>query len=66
MDNFTEATGEVMINEAEFDAAREKVMEELMNDPKIDGMAKLLVPMTGVMFATKMKEILFPEKNKED
>ena len=53
------------INEEEFNEAMHKVMDEMMNDPDLDGMAKLLVPMTGVSFATKMKKILFPE-DKED
>lgn len=58
------ATGEILINKAEFDAAKEKVMGDMMNDPDLDGMAKLLIPITGVTFAEKMKKILFPE-NKE-
>lgn len=58
------ATGEILINEAEFDAAKDKVVDDMMNDPKLEGMAKLLIPMTGITFAAKMKEILFHE-NKE-
>lgn len=53
------------IDKAEFDAAKETILKEMMNDPDLDGMAKLLVPMTGVTFATKMEKILFPEENKE-
>lgn len=58
------ATGEILINKSEFDAAMKKVMEDMCNDPKIDGIAKMLIPLTGMTFAAKMKEILFPE-NKE-
>ena len=54
------------ISKAEFNEAMKKVMDDMMNDPDLDGMAKLLVPMTGVSFATKMEKILFPEEKKED
>lgn len=58
------ATGEILINKAEFEAAAEKVMDDMIKNPKLEGMAKLLIPMTGHMFADEMKKILFPE-NKE-
>lgn len=49
---------EKKISKVEFDEAVKQV-----NDPDIEGMGKLLIPMTGVLFATKVKEILF---GKED
>lgn len=58
------ATGEILINKAEFDAAMKKVAEEMTNDPKIEGMGKMLIPLTGMTFAAKMADILFAE-NKE-
>lgn len=58
------ATGEILINKAEFDAAMKKVAEDVTNDPKVEGMAKLIMPLTGMTFACKMADILFPE-NKE-
>lgn len=67
MDEFTtekigEATGEVLINETEFEAAKEHVMKEMMDDPGLGGIQKLLIPLTGVAFANKMGEILFSNK----
>ena len=53
------------ITEAEFDAAVKQVMEELISNPKIEGMAKLMIPMTGHMFTDDMKKILFPKENKK-
>ena len=58
------ATGEILIDEKEFDVAKDKVINEMINDPEHEGIAKLIITMTGVIFATKMKEILFG-KNKE-
>lgn len=53
------------ISKAEFKEAQEKVMKDMMNDPDLDGMAKLLIPMTGVTFATKMAAILFPKEDSD-
>lgn len=36
-----------------------QAIHEQVNDPNIEGMGKLLIPMTGMLFATKVKEILF-------
>lgn len=47
----------------EFDKAVEQVMDEMMNDEKITGMTKFLIPLTGVVFADHMKKILFGEEN---
>ncbi len=58
------ATGEILVNKAEFDAAMKKVAEDMTNDPKIEGMVKMLLPLTGMTFASKMADILFAE-NKE-
>ena len=38
-------------------------IRDRVNDPNIEGMGKLLIPMMGMLFATKVKEILF---GKED
>ena len=56
---------EILINKAEFDAAMKKVAEDLTNDPKLEGMSKLLMPLTGMTFAAKMAEILFPNTTEE-
>lgn len=54
---------EKKISKVEFDEAVKQAIHEQVNDPGIEGMGKLLIPMTGVLFATKVKEILF---GKED
>lgn len=53
------------ISKIEFDSAVHQVTEKMISDPKLEGMAKLMVPLTGSMFADEMKKILFPEENKE-
>ena len=55
---------EIHINKAEFDAAMKKVAEDMANDPRLEGMSKMLMPLTGMTFASKMADILFTE-NKE-
>lgn len=60
-----EATGEILINRAEFNEAVDKVMEKQMKDPKLTGMAALVVTLNGVAFAREMKKILFGEKDQE-
>lgn len=57
-----EATGEVLINKTEFEAAEEHVLKEMMDDPDLKGMQKLLIPLTGAAFANEMGEILFSNK----
>ena len=32
-----------------------QAIHEQVNDPDIEGMGKLLIPMTGVLFTTKVK-----------
>lgn len=53
------------IAKAEFEAAEKKVMEDLIKDPNIEGMAKVLIPMTGRIFSDEMKKILFPEETEQ-
>lgn len=36
-----------------------EVMEEMMKDEKLDGMGKLLIPLTGAMFAKKSSQQTF-------
>ncbi len=55
---------EILINKANFDAAMKKVAEDMANDPRLEGMSKMLMPLTGMTFAAKMADILFAE-NKE-
>ena len=51
------------ISKVEFDEAVKQAIHEQVNDPDIEGMGKLLIPMMGMLFASKVKEILF---GKED
>lgn len=60
-----EATGERLINRAEFKEAVKEVMEKQINDPEIEGMAKVFIPMTGSIFASEMEKILFGKKKQE-
>ena len=53
---------EKRINREEFQAAVHAAVENIMNDPKIEGMGKILVPMVGMTFAGQMEEILFGKK----
>lgn len=57
-----------MVTVEEFDAAVKQVIHDQVNNPELDGMGKLLIPLTGVIFAKDVKKILFgeTEENKED
>lgn len=54
------------ITREQFKKANKQVIDEMMNDDKLQGMSKLLIPLTGSMFADKMEKILFGEEKKED
>ena len=53
---------EKRITEQEFNKAVEQVMQNMVNDPKLDVGAKLIVPLTGMAFASEMKKILFEKE----
>lgn len=48
-----------MVTAEEFDAAVKQVIHDQASDPKLDGMRKLLIPLTGAIFAKDVKKILF-------
>ena len=50
---------EKKITRDEFNAAVTAASDYIVNDPEVEGMAKFMVPITGMMFAAKMEEILF-------
>lgn len=50
---------EKRITREEFQAAVHAAVEDIVDDPKAEGMAKLMIPLTGMTFAAKMEEILF-------
>lgn len=50
---------EKRITREEFETAVHLSVEKLVNDPKVEGMAKFLIPTIGMTFAFQMKEILF-------
>lgn len=56
---------EKAITKAEFDKAVVAATEKMVNDDKLEGMAKFLVPMTGTMFAKEIRDILFAENETE-
>lgn len=63
-----ESSAKKMVTAEEFDAAVKQVIHDQVSDPKLDGMGKLLIPLTGAIFAKDVKKILFgeTEENKED
>lgn len=57
-----------MVTVEEFDAAVQQAIHNQVSDPKLEGMSKVLIPMTGAIFAGDVRKILFgtTEENKED
>jgi hypothetical protein len=53
----------IEITRDDFRRAIAEVSAELAEDTSIEGMAKLLIPMTGMVFASKMEDKLFDEKS---
>lgn len=53
---------EKRITREEFEAAVHAAVEKLVDDPKVEGMAKFLIPTIGMTFACQMEEILFVKK----
>lgn len=51
-----------MVTVEEFDVAVKQVIHDQVNNPELDGMGKLLIPLTGVIFAKDVKKILFTWK----
>lgn len=54
---------EKKITREEFNQAVKAVIAEWVNDPDLEGIDKLLIPMTGAAFASKVREILFGKEN---
>lgn len=59
-----ESSAKKMVTVEEFDAAVKQVIHDQVSDPKLDGMGKLLIPLTGVIFAKNVKKILFGKPKK--
>ena len=57
--------GEKMITKKEFDKAVYQVQREMVHDDDLNCTARLMVPLIGSIFASKMCDILFDEE-KED
>lgn len=51
----------ITITKDDFDKATMEVVEEMTKNEKLDGMAKLLIPLTGAMFAKDVAKKLFKE-----
>lgn len=51
----------ITITKDDFDKATMEVVEEMTKNEKLDGMAKLLIPLTGAMFAKDVANKLFKE-----
>ena len=56
---------EKRITKAEFDAAVVATTDKMVNDERLEGMSKFIVPLTGTMFAKEMRDILFPDDETE-
>ena len=67
VENYAEekAMEEKRITREEFDNAVIEVIVDMVNEEVLEGTAKLIVPMTGSMFASKMRRILFGENQEE-
>lgn len=63
-----ESSAKKKVTVEEFDAAVKQVVHDQVSSPNLDGMGKLLIPLTGAIFANDVKKILFgeTEENKED
>lgn len=59
---------EKKITKAEYDKAVMEVMKREINDPNLEGMGKLLIPMVGMIFVKKIAAVLFggDVENKEE
>ena len=49
----------VTITKGDFKKAIVEVMSDMANDPEIDGSAKLLMPLVGMVFAKNVMDKLF-------
>lgn len=61
-----EATGEILINEAEFDEAVIKALDEIRNNEQFKGGSAFVISLTGISFASHMKKFLFENQGKEE
>ena len=52
----------ITISEADYEKAKEAVIQEMLDDERLTGEAKFLVPLTGSIFIKKMKTRLFEDK----
>ncbi len=60
-----EATNEILINEAEFDAAVLKAATEVSQDSKREAESAFVIVMTGTSFASHMKKFLFGKEEEK-
>ena len=54
---------EKKITREEFDQAVKATIKEMVEDPELEGIEKLLIPMTGSYFALKVRKKLFGKEN---
>jgi hypothetical protein len=53
---------EKRVTRDEFHAAIATAVQNLANDPKVEGIAKFIIPSVGMVFSAEMEEILFGKK----
>ena len=54
---------EKKITREDFDQAVKATISAMVKDPELEGINKLLIPMTGAAFASKVKKKLFGKEN---
>lgn len=52
----------ITISEADYEVAKDAVIQEMLGDERLKGGAKFLIPLIGSVFAEKMKAQLFNDK----
>ena len=55
----------ITISEADYEKAKEAVIREMLDDERLNGVAKLLMPLTGIVFIEKMRTRLFEDKEED-
>lgn len=52
----------ITISEADYEKAKAAVIQEMLDDERLTGVAKLLMPLTGIVVIAKMETRLFGDK----
>lgn len=55
----------ITISKADYEVAKDSVIQEMLGDEKLKGETKLLIPLIGSIFVEKMKARLFGDKEEK-